>query len=193
METNTLITNNVGYIGSVKITYRYKNTSHSIRIKNEGTSSLGDLISIALSGDQRNINTISSRCPNSIGFEFRLNSTSEYRQLLSNNAPITSSIWGASVNDIENSTFSGNSNVIGKNRFSAIISTGLSIPGFSSSLSSADTIRLKLVNSRGESLAYISEYSTTEEKSLPLLYTALVNGQDALIEWTMYILNYTNQ
>ena len=68
------------------------------------------------------------------------------------------------------------------------MSTGSVIRGYN--VSSKYDMRLVLRNSSGSALAYINEAANKDDRSLPLLYTALVNGQDALIVWSMFILNY---
>lgn len=191
MEINPSIINNVGYLGIVTITYKDRGHKHSVKIYNEGTQYLGDLISIAISGDRRNITSIQNRCPSFLNFEMQLNEQ-EWRPLLAYNIPITSSVWGSSVpTTTEDSAFVNNPNVIGRNRFSALIPTGSVNRG--NNVSNAMSARLKLVNNLGQDLAYITETNDQQDRDLPLLYTALTNGQDALVDWTMYILNYTSK
>ena len=182
METNTIIQNGFGYQGVVKITYKDRGHKHSVTLRNEGTSYLGDLISIALSGDLRSLSSIEDRCASSLTFE--LYDGNEWRNLLSVSSPLTSSVWGEAVTDVSNNT-----DVIGKNKFSAIIPTSSIIRGYDSLVESRN-LRLKLSNNRGEDLAYINDTIGSDARTLPLLYTALISGQDALIDWTMYILNY---
>ena len=190
METNALITNNVGYVGSVKITYKDRGHKHSVYLHNEGTQYLGNLISIALAGDSRNIDSIRNRCASAISFEVKM-SENEWRTLISGTSPITSSVWGEAVGTIEDSKFNDNPNVIGRNRFSSIMSTGLVIRGYGTTVQNQD-LRLRLINNRNEDLAYIYDLASSEDRDLPMLYTALENGQDALIDWTMYILNHVS-
>lgn len=185
--SKTNIVNNIGYYGSVVITFKNKGRKHSIKVHNEGTEDLGTLISIALCGDQRNINLLTGRCASRIGFQLRISDT-EWRDLITAPSVITSSVWGPSVGEIENSEFQNNDNVIGVTQFSSVMSTGSVIRGYN--VNSSYDMRLVLRNSRGEDLAYINELGTEQDRSLPLLYTALTNGQDALINWTMFILNY---
>lgn len=191
MSLTSDVINNIGYEGIVTITYKHKGYKHSIKVHNEGTVQLGDLISIAISGDQRNINSLQNRSPSLLGFEMQLNEE-EWRPLIAYNIPITSRVWGNSVpTSTEDSKFIDNPNVIGKNRFSATIPSGAVNRG--NTPNNAMAVRLKLLNSLGQDLAYFTELKDEKERKLPLLYTALTSGQDALIDWTMYILNYTSK
>lgn len=177
----------IGYKGVVELQFKNGSHKHSLVVNNEGTEELGTLISIVLSGDQRNIASISQRTASHIGFQMKINER-EWRDLVSVPATITSGVWGPSVNSIMDSKFVNNPDVIGKAQFSAVMSTGSVIRGYN--ISSKYDMRLVLRNSLGSALAYINEAANKEDRSLPLLYTALVNGQDALIVWSMFILNY---
>lgn len=186
--SDTSIKSNIGYYGSVVITFKNGKYKNKIKLHNEGTEALGTLISIALSGDLRNINSISERCASRIGFQLKISET-EWRDLITAPSVVTSSVWGPSVGTIEDSEFQGNPNVIGTVQFSSVMSTGSVIRGYN--VESSYDMRMILRNSLGEDLAYIVELGSQDERKLPLMYTALVNGQDALINWTMFILNYT--
>lgn len=187
METNTYTTTPIGYYGSVDITIKNKNRKYKINMHNAGTQALGNLISIALSGDAQNIGSIPNRCPNKLTFDFLQDGV--WRPLLSSASPLTSSVWGVSVPPAEDdSQFLNNTNIIGQNRFSTIVNTGSILRGFASAVSTSTT-RLCLINNLGEELATL-ERTGTENNPFILLYTALTSGQDALIDWTMYILNY---
>ena len=181
MKTNAFIRNSFGYQGLVKITYKDRGYQHSVMLKNEGTKYLGDLISIVLAGDLTSLDSVKDRCPSALNFEVEMNAN-EWRSLLSINSPLTSGVWGEVVPDIENT------NAIGKTKFSSVISTGSVIRGYDSAVNGKN-LRLKLINNRKEELAYIYDKTDNTNRTLPLLYTALVNGQDALVDWTMFIQN----
>ena len=188
-QTNAFSTTSVGYYGSVEIILKNGTKKYNLKLHNAGTTALGDLISIALCGDLQNLNTLQTRCANQLTFDF--SQDGEWRPLLSVSTPLTSAVWGISVpQDAEESQFYNNINVIGKTRFSCIISTETVLTGFSS-LVNQGTARLCLLNSRNEVLATI-ERNGPDDDTFSLLYTALTSGQDALINWTMYILNYVS-
>lgn len=180
----------IGYKGLVDIQFKNGSHKHTLTVNNEGTEELGTIISVVLSGDQRNIASIGQKSASSIGLQLKINDN-EWRDLVSVPATITSGVWGPSVNSISDSKFVNNPDVIGKTQFSAVMTTGSVIRGYN--VSGRYDMRLVLQNSQGVALAYINEAANKEERSLPLLYTALVNGQDALIVWSMFILNYKEQ
>lgn len=181
--------NQFGYQGYGRITFTNKGKKFSVVIHNKATKNLGDLISIALCGDLRNIDSISRRVPCYIGFEAIIDegkSTEQVRSLLVSPATITSKVWGPAVNDFE-SDIQNSLDVIGKSQFTAVIPSNYVIRGFT--LGGALVPRLKLTNSIGQDLAYIYDDPNSNAKQLPLLYNALMQGQDALVDWVMYILN----
>ena len=188
--TDAKIRGAIGYKGLVDIQFKNGSHKHTLTVNNEGTEELGTVISIVLSGDLRNIASIGQRSASNIGLQIRINED-EWRDLVSVPATITSGVWGPSVNSISDNKFVNNPDVIGKAQFSAVMNTGSVIRGYN--VSGKYDMRLVLLNSRGAALAYINEAANKEDRSLPLLYTALVNGQDALIVWSMFILNYKEQ
>lgn len=175
--------NSLGYQGCVRITYNNRGHKHSVYVHNEGTEYLGNIITIALSGDTKNITELPRLIPSSLGFEV-IKNNGDVRNLLSSRVPLTSGVWGTSVADTNTPL-----NVIGKTQYNAIISSDSLIKGYSSN----DRFRLKLMNKKNQILAYISDSSDTSNSSRPLalLYQALDGGQDAMIDWIMYISNIT--
>ena len=187
-QSRVVSKNVVGYEGYVRITYNNRGKSHSVKLFNEGTKNLGDLISIAIAGDTNNINTIINRCPSYLDFETVQNkgtNDEEIRSLLTTSIPLTSKVWGPAVNDFD-SEIQNSETIIGKAQFSAVISSNFIIRG--RTLNAVTEPRLKLTNNLGQDLAYIYDKNVSN-KQLPLLYNALVNNQDALIDWIMYIMN----
>lgn len=179
---------NFGYEGYVRITYNNRGKKHSVKLHNMGTEFLGNLISIAIVGDPNNIDTIVNRSPSFLTFEAVINKGKDNEQtkpLLTTKVPITSKVWGPSVNDFDNIA-QNNKNIIGKSQLSALISCNYIIRG--QTLSNSVVPRLKLINNLGQDLAYLYD-DNTSNKQLPLLYNALQNNQDALIDWIMYIMN----
>lgn len=174
--------NNIGYAGEVKISYPHNGYKRSVYLHNAGTPELGNILSQILAGDFRVItNNTAGRIVTHLGFS-RRQGNADY-SLLTSNPPITSSVWGSAVPTNSNSAFYNNSNIIGKNRFSSVISYNLVIKGIN--INDSSVLKLSLFSNEGLELATIED---TEH--LPALYQALVNGQDALIDWTMYLLNY---
>lgn len=187
-QSRVVSKNVVGYEGYVRITYNNRGKSHSVKLFNEGTKNLGDLISIAIAGDTNNIGTIINRCPSYLDFETVQNKGTddeEIRSLLTTSIPLTSKVWGPAVNDFD-SEIQNSETIIGKAQFSAVISSNFIIRG--RTLNAVTEPRLKLTNNLGQDLAYIYDKNVSN-KQLPLLYNALVNNQDALIDWIMYIMN----
>lgn len=185
MQTNGIAKNQLSYAGIVEIKYKNNNI---LKFHNAGTTALGDLIGIALSGDQRNISTISSRVPSKLGFYVDIgNEESNRRSLIVGTVPITSAVWGLDVGQ----TVSDYESLadIGKVQYSSIISSGQVQLGYENIVNS-NRLQLQLINNRDEVMATIIEEVTDTDRNLPMLYTALCGGQDALIHWTMFFMNY---
>ena len=71
--TDAKIRGAIGYKGVVELQFKNGSHKHSLLVNNEGTEELGTLISIVLSGDQRNIASISQRAASHIGLQSEVN------------------------------------------------------------------------------------------------------------------------
>ena len=178
------ISNGVTYKGYARITFVNKNRKHTIKINNAGTSVLGDVISRALAGEN-----IQSRVPSLLGFQMLINNgtTTTERNLLNRDVPFTGIVYGDSVNTAD-VTIPSNAQIIGAVQLTSVIQSGYTIPGMNVE---SRTLRITMLNSLKEPLAYIYDNNPAEENQLALLYEALSSGQDAIIDWVMYIMNLT--
>lgn len=182
MESRAITSVNMGYEGIAHITLKDKRSKFEFTLQNEGTEALGELISIALSGDPIALETLRVRKPANLSFEIAANAAgTQYRTLIAGRVPLTSAVWGSAVKSDTTSD-----NIIGRTQFTAFVSASSVI--FGSNVTSA-TLRLRLSDINGNDLAYITDNSG----NLAMMYTALCAGQDAIVEWTMYILNYAKK
>ena len=70
--TDAKIRGAIGYKGIVELQFKNGDHKHSLMVNNEGTEELGTLISIVLSGDQRNIASISQRAASHIRLHMKI-------------------------------------------------------------------------------------------------------------------------
>ena len=182
MYLQTIGNNCLGYVGEAKVTIKDRGYAHSFFLHNRGTDKLGTLISIVLAGDLKEMANIGNRRPSSIGFEYKAgDSEDSWISLLAGRVPLSSSVWGAAACIDPNSKVDRNL-VIGMNKYSAIFTSNSVRLGFINSLKGRP-IRLILKNSMNQDLAEI------RNDKLDKLYIALSAGQDALIDWSMYLVN----
>lgn len=187
MQANTSSINNIGYAGEARIKLLIGNKPVVLRLNNAGTEHLGTLLSIALSGDTNNIQSLKNRVPSKFGFQIEMGmNTGDWRNLLYGVTPVTSGVWGTAVHEASDSIYLNNPLVIGKTQFTALVSNSLVQRNYT--VTDNTNLRIMLMNNLNQELAIIQDLGE-KERTLPLLYTALINGQDALIEWTLYILN----
>lgn len=181
---NSLASNSLDYKGIVTVKLNKGNKSYSVPMHNAGTEYLGNFISKALACYYvNNVTSMKNDAPTWFNLEYQ-DSSKNWQPLLKNVVPLTGTTYGKDTSDL--------STVLGKVRFviplqssSVIIRTGIA----------NRNIRISLYNNRvpKEILATIEGEKLGDDINVTLhtLYDALTSGQDAMINWVMFILNQT--
>lgn len=181
MKSNSI--NTLGYIGEVTIKLKQGNRYNTIKVHNQGKTALGLFLAKALVGNFNKKDT-----PQWFKFEYEDTDSKQWNSLLRGTVPLTGGTYiPITEGDIDKEV--DPSSTIGKVKFVAVAQSN------NVRVTSVDRKRLRLSiwdgNVVSNILAEIKGEDTNSEtnEDLQLMYTALTGGQDAVVNWTMYITN----
>lgn len=177
----------ISYQGIVTLTLIDGKNKLSFPLHNQGTTNLGLFFSKSLAGYYlNNQDAYRKDRPQWFMFEYKDNSSDNWNPLLANDLPFTAPTYI----DMSSDTSTNNpENTIGKVRFVAAIPSSSARINYS--LSGRD-LRISMYDVSKKLLAYIEGSSSEENdvyKNLKTLYEGLRGGQDAAIDWSLYITN----
>mgnify|MGYP006907953443 CR=1 FL=1 len=181
MKSNSI--NTLGYIGEVTINLKQGNRYNTIKVHNQGTTSLGLFLAKALVGNFNKQDT-----PQWFKFEYQDTNSGQWNSLLRGTIPLTGGTY-IPIDEKQLDTKVDPSSTIGKVKFVAVAQSNnvrvTSVTGKLLRLSIWDgnVVSNVLAEIKGDNP------STETNQDLQLMYTALTGGQDAVINWTMYITN----
>lgn len=182
---DTISSNSISYKGVVKIDISQKGKHFPLTMFNNGTVYLGLLFSKILAGYFN-----SSDIPKWFDFEVS-EGQGIWRSLVRTSVPLTgATYYPLTGNDGDPLVEDGDpTGMIGKVKFVATLQSS-NIKSFSTT---NKLLRFSMWdnNAQRQCLATLGDSSTDGEmnSNLQLMYDALKAGQDAIITWTMYIIN----
>lgn len=181
MKTNS--SNGLSYTGVVHIDFLKNDATFHIKLHNQGTISLGTFFSKALAGSFSK-----DDCPQWLNFESE-DSPGRWQSLLRVAVPFTGTTYVPQEMSDANDTPA----TIGEVKFVATLQSN----NVRSTSVENKLLRLSMWNNRTpqNALAYIEDETISGDinKNLILTYNALSSGQDAVVNWLMYITNKTKE
>ena len=179
-------TNSFQYSGIARVHLTQKGKEYSFTVHNQGTDNLGNFFMKSLSGYySTNIDAYKSDRPQWFSFEYE-DAPGNWIPLIKSVVPFTGTTYGNAVNSSNDPT-----GTIAKVQFTAAIPTSAVIRR---SNLNGKAIRMVMWNNNipKQPLAFIQgvvNSADTIGSNIKLLYEALRSGQDAVVDWIMYILN----
>ena len=177
MQSNSK--NILQYAGNVVVQLKHKNKLNTLHIHNQGTTNLGLFLAKALTGKFNK-----EDCPTWFNFEYQDSVSGRWIPLLRVIVPLTGATYFPVADPTTDLDVNDPTGTIGKVK---VIATAQSSNTRVTAVGNSK-LRLSLWDGKVSPtlLAEVSGDGAIND-DLQLMYTALRSGQDAIVNWTMYI------